>query len=126
MTHLSRRSTLKGAASTFVLATTGLLVQKSFADVPLKVGVVHWGPIGDVGWEAQHALARKAMEAAFPGKIETTVVTEVTQAQDAERVFRDLALKGNKLLFGTTFVQMAPMLKVAPTQPNTVFECATS
>jgi basic membrane protein A and related proteins len=126
MMHLTRRSTLKSAASTLILAATGLPAQKALADVPLKVGVVHWGPIGDVGWEAQHALARKAMEAAFPGKIETTVVTEVTQAQDAERVFRDLALKGHKLLFGTTFLQMAPMLKVAPTLPNTVFECATS
>jgi hypothetical protein len=86
MMHLTRRSTLKSAASTLILAATGLTA-KTLADAPLKVGVVHWGPIGDVGWEAQHALARKAMEAAFPGKVETTVVTEVTQAQDAERVF---------------------------------------
>lgn len=126
MTHLPRRSVLKGAATTLVTAAAGLPSLKAKADTPLKVGVVHLGPVGDVGWEAQHALAYKAMAAAFPGKIETTVVTEVAQAQDAERVFRDLAVKGNKLLFGTTFSQMAPLLKLAPTLPNTTFECATA
>ena len=35
------------------------------------------------------------------------------EAADAERVFRDMVGQGNKLIFGTTFGYMEPMLKVA-------------
>ena len=37
---------------------------------------------------------------------------------DAERVFRDMASQGNKLIFGTTFGYMEPMLKVAADLPG--------
>ena len=43
------------------------------------------------------------MEAALPGKVKATAVTNVIAAQDAERVFRELAQQGHTLIFGTTF-----------------------
>jgi hypothetical protein len=33
-----------------------------------RVGVMHQFPIGELGWETQHALGWKAMEVTFPGK----------------------------------------------------------
>lgn len=93
---------------------------------PLRIGVVHQFPIGEVGWETQHALGWKAIEAAFPGKVKVTAVTDVLQAQDAERVFRELASQGHRLIFGTTFSQMQPMLKVARAFPDTAFECCAA
>ena len=126
MTKLKRRTFLKGTSAVLGSATVFGQLREVVAEEKLRIGVVHLGPIGDVGWEAQHALARKAMEDEYAERVETTVVTEIYQAQDAERVFRDLAVKGHKLVFGTTFSQMAPMLKVAPTQPNTTFECNTA
>ena len=47
------------------------------------------------------------------------------EAADAERVFRDMASQGNKLIFGTTFGYMEPMLKVATDLPDVKFEHAT-
>ena len=47
------------------------------------------------------------------------------EGADAERVFRDLAGQGNKLIFGTTFGYMEPMLKVAPDFKDIKFEHAT-
>ena len=47
------------------------------------------------------------------------------EGADAERVFRDLASQGNKLIFGTTFGYMEPMLKVAKDFPDVKFEHAT-
>ena len=73
--------------ATTVGGTTNLLAQ----DAVLKVGVVHQGPISDTGWEFFHARATRAMEAAFPGKVKATVLDNVLQAQDAERIFRQLA-----------------------------------
>jgi basic membrane protein A len=40
-------------------------------------------------------------------------VENVPESADAERVIRDMAGQGNKLIFGTTFGYMEPMLKVA-------------
>jgi basic membrane protein A len=126
MLDLTRRMLLKtGAAATAMSAVGGVPLALA-ADEPLGVGVVHWGPIGEIGWGKQHELALEAMKAELGDKVRTTVVTDINQPQDAERVFRDLANKGNKLIFGTTFSQMAPMLKVAPTLPKTNFECNTA
>jgi len=49
----------------------------------------------------------------------------VPEAADAERVFRDMAGQGNKLIFGTTFGYMEPMLKVAADLKDVKFEHAT-
>jgi len=55
----------------------------------------------------------------------TSFVEKVPEAADAERVFRDMAGQGNKLIFGTTFGYMEPMLKVAADLPDVKFEHAT-
>jgi len=49
----------------------------------------------------------------------------VPEAADAERVLRDMVGQGNKLIFGTTFGYMEPMLKVAADAPDVKFEHAT-
>jgi len=49
----------------------------------------------------------------------------VPETADSERVFRDLAQKGNKVVFGTSFGYMNQMAKVAKAFPNTVFMHAT-
>lgn len=126
MRILPRREFLKTTSSLGVAALgLGSFDARAQQDV-LKIGVVHQFPIGEVGWETQHALGWKAIENAFPGKVKVTAVTDVVQAQDAERVFRQLVTQGNKLIFGTTFSQMAPMIKVARAMPNTTFECCAA
>ncbi len=92
---------------------------------PLKVGFVYLGPAGDAGWTYAHDLGRKAIEAEFGDKIKVTIVDKVPEGPDAERVFRDLAGQGNKLLFGTTFGYMEPMLKAAADLKDVKFELAT-
>jgi basic membrane protein A len=49
----------------------------------------------------------------------------VPESADAERVIRDMAGQGNKLIFGTTFGYMEPMLKVAADNKDVKFEHAT-
>lgn len=126
MRIVTRRDFLQSASALGIAALGGRSIDAFAQQDVLRVGVVHQFPIGEVGWETQHALGWKAMEAAFPGKVKTTVVSDVVQAQDAERVFRELAAQGHKLIFGTTFSQMAPMLKVARATPNTTFECCAA
>ena len=47
------------------------------------------------------------------------------ESADAERVIRDMVGQGNKLIFGTTFGYMEPMLKVAADAKDVKFEHAT-
>ena len=92
---------------------------------PLKIAFAYVGPVGDGGWTFAHDNARKAVEKEFGDKVVTSFVEKVPEAADAERVFRDMAGQGNKLIFGTTFGYMEPMLKVAGDSKEVKFEHAT-
>jgi len=92
---------------------------------PLKVAFAYVGVTGDGGWTFAHDNARKALEKEFGDKVVTSFVEKVPEAADAERVFRDMAGQGNKLIFGTTFGYMEPMLKAAADLPDVKFEQAT-
>ncbi len=92
---------------------------------PLKIAFAYVGPVGDGGWTFAHDNGRKALEKEFGDKIVTTFVEKVPESADAERVFRDLVGQGNKLIFGTTFGYMEPMVKVAADNKGVKFEHAT-
>jgi basic membrane protein A len=95
------------------------------APAPLKVAFAYVGPVGDGGWSFAHDNGRKALEKEYGDKIVTTFVESVPESADAERVLRDMATQGNKMVFGTTFGYMEPMLKVAADFPDVRFEHAT-
>ncbi len=95
------------------------------AAAPLNIAFAYVGPVGDGGWTFAHDNGRKALEKEFGDKIKTTFVESVPESADAERVFRDMVGQGNKLIFGTTFGYMEPMLKVANDSKDIKFEHAT-
>ena len=133
MTLVSKRSVLKLAALTTVAAA--VLVgcgkkeePKAAAPAkaePLKAAWIYVGPVGDAGWSFAHDQGRKAVEAKFGDAVKTTFVEKVPEGADAERVIRDLAQQGNKIIFATSFGYMEPMLKVAADFPDVKFEHAT-
>jgi basic membrane protein A len=92
---------------------------------PLKIAFAYVGPVGDGGWTFAHDNGRKAIEKEFGDKVVTSFVEKVPESADAERVIRDMAGQGNKLIFGTTFGYMEPMLKVATDHKDVKFEHAT-
>jgi len=92
---------------------------------PLKVAFVYVSPIGDAGWTYQHDLGRRVLEKDLAGAVKTSFVESVSEGADAERVIRELAQAGNKLIFTTSFGFMNPTLKVAKQFPDVVFEHAT-
>jgi basic membrane protein A and related proteins len=92
---------------------------------PLKIAFAYVGPVGDAGWTYAHDQGRKAIEAEFGDKVKTSYVENVPEAADAERVIRQMASEGNKLIFGTTFGYMDPMMKVAADTKDVKFEHGT-
>jgi len=92
---------------------------------PLKVAFAYVGPVGDAGWSYAHDAGRKAVEAEFGDRVQTSFVESVPEGADAERVIRDMVGQGNKLVFGTTFGYMDYMLKIAADSKDVRFEHAT-
>jgi len=67
----------------------------------------------------------KEVEAKYGNKIKITRVEDVPESADSERVFRDLAAKGNKVIVGTSFGYQDFELKVARDYPDITFLTAT-
>ena len=136
MTNLSKRSVIKLAALTALAAaavagcgkkeeTKAEAPAAAAKAEPLKIAFAYVGPVGDGGWTFAHDNGRKAVEKEFGDKVLTSFVEKVPESADAERVIRDMAGQGNKLIFGTTFGYMEPMLKVAADMKDVKFEHAT-
>ena len=137
MTDFSKRSAIKMVALTAVAAAALVGCGKKEEPKaeapaaapakaePLKVAFAYVGPVGDGGWTFAHDNGRKAVEKEFGDKVVTSFVENVPESADAERVIRDLAGQGNKVIFGTTFGYMEPMLKVAADTKDVKFEHAT-
>jgi basic membrane protein A len=92
---------------------------------PLKIAFVYVGPIGDAGWTYSHDVGRKALTEKFGDKVQTTFIESVPEGPESERVFSDLARRGNQLIFGTSFGYMDQMAEVAKKYPKTIFMNAT-
>ena len=113
------------AAAPQAVAPASVAAPAPAKPAPLKIAFAYVGPVGDGGWTFAHDNGRKALEKQFGDKISTSFVENVPEAADAERVFRDMVGQGNKLIFGTTFGYMEPMMKVAPDAKDVKFEHAT-
>ncbi len=120
-----RRAVLKGVAGAAAALAAARLPLAQAADEPLKIGFVYVGPVGDAGWTYAHDLGRQALEREFGARVKTTFVESVPEGADAERVIRQLANGGHKVIFTTSFGYMNATLKVAQAFPNVVFEHAT-
>ena len=139
MHHLNKRTLLKTAAlSAIALAALAGCGKKEEAAAPatapvaaapaadkLKIAFMYVSPIGDGGWTFQHDLGRKAIQEKFGDRVETSFVESVPESADAERVMRDMAGQGNKLIFATSFGYQEFVQKAAADLPDVKFEHAT-
>ncbi len=125
------RRTLIGAISASALAGAAVTVRgdRAFAQDaspeaggdPVKVAFVYVGPVGDLGWSYSHDQGRLALEEAIPN-VETVYQESVPEnPADAERVIRQFAQDGAKVIFTTSFGYMDPTINVAKDFPDTVF-----
>jgi basic membrane protein A len=126
--HPLRRHTALFAAALALLFSTAHTARGQAPGTavkpPLKVAFVYVSPIGEAGWTFQHDQGRLAMERVLGAQVKTTVVESVAEGADSERVMRDLASQGHKLIFATSFGYLEPALRVAADLPDVKFEHA--
>lgn len=89
----------------------------------LKVAFVHVSPVSDKGWSWAHDQGAQFLDANM--NIDLTTLESIPEGPDSQRVFEDLAAAGNKLIFGTSFGYMDPMLAAAENFPDVAFMHAT-
>ncbi len=116
---VNRRTILRAAAAGAALPWLG---RAAWADGPLNIGMVYLSPPGDFGWTYAHDQGKKLLEKEFGDKVKISVVENVAEGPDAERVIRQLAENGNQIIFTTSFGYMNPTVKIAKQFPKIKFE----
>ena len=122
--NLARVRLSRRIAMTLLAAGAAFAANAQTASEPLRIGFVYVTPIGDAGWTFQHEQGRLAMQQALGARVTTTVVEGVAEGADAERVMRELAASGHRLIFATSFGYLEPALRVAADYPAVRFEHA--
>jgi len=124
MTVFNRRQVIRIGSAAAALPIISRLAMAQ--EGPIKVAFVLIGTPDDNGWNYGHDLGRLDMLAALgEDRVETTVVTNVAEGPDSERVFRELAQQGHHVIFATSFGYGDYVHRVAPQFPEVRFEWAT-
>lgn len=120
--HLSRRQLLKAAGAGATLAAASGLPIRAFAQEPIKVAAIYTVPVEQQWVSRIHKAANAARER---GDIEY-VFTENTANTDYERVMREYAEAGHKLIIGEVFGVEDAARTVAADYPDTAFLMGSS
>jgi simple sugar transport system substrate-binding protein len=120
---ISRRTFVKvgGAALTLPLLGSTAFGQAE----KLKIGFIYVGSINDNGYNYAHNQGRIYVQEQLGDAVETVYVENVPEGPDCERVLRELAQQGCKLIFATSFGFGDSVIKVAAQFPDVAFEHAT-
>lgn len=73
--------------------------QAPAASEPALIAFAYVGPVSDMGWTYTHDEARKAMEAAFPGKVKTAFIENMPYSEEASRALEQFVADGAKMIF---------------------------
>src|ERR1700733_9011763 len=126
--RFSRRSLL-GTVITglmFILALVGCSKPASEApakpaDGKLQVGFITVGPVSDWGYNYAHNQGRLYMEARLSKDVTTSIVENVPESAEVERVMEKMIADGTKLIFPTSYGYLDPALRVAARPPDVIF-----
>jgi len=69
------------------------------ASEPTLIAFAYVGPVSDLGWTYTHDEARKAIEAAFPGKVKTAFIENMPYSEEASRALEQFIADGAKMIF---------------------------
>lgn len=93
------------------------------ASEPILIAFAYVGPVSDMGWTWTHDNGRKAVEAAFPGKVKTAFIENMPYSDEASRALEQFVADGAKMIIiNSEYADF--VTKVADKHPDVVFlEC---
>ncbi|GGE04765.1 BMP family ABC transporter substrate-binding protein [Aureimonas endophytica] len=110
-TTIARRALLKGAAATGLAATLGGRIAR--AEAPLGITLVIPSPVGDVGWGHALVAGLEPVKAAYGDKVKVTVLENIQEGPDADRIMNKTVADGNKVLIAGSFGYQNGALQIA-------------
>jgi basic membrane protein A and related proteins len=113
---LNRRNFLK---SSLAASTALALPIPSFAaDDVLQVALIVPSPAADVGWSHTLELGTKALEEKYGDKIKVTLLENIAEGPDADRIMNKTVSDGTRFLILGSFGYMEGGLKLAKAHPE--------
>nr|WP_316656385.1 BMP family ABC transporter substrate-binding protein [uncultured Gellertiella sp.] len=116
-TTISRRNLMKSVALTGLASAIGARVSLA-ADEPLGITLVLPSPLGDVGWGHALAAALDPIKAAYGDKVKVTVLENIAEGPDADRIMNKTVADGNKFLIAGSFGYQNGALQIAKRNPD--------
>jgi basic membrane protein A and related proteins len=117
LNNLTRRTLMKGLAATGLAGTFG--GKAAFAaDEPLGIALVVPSPVGDVGWGHALAAGLDPVKAAYGDKVKVTVIENIAEGPDADRIMNKTVADGNKFLIAGSFGYQNGALQIARRDPS--------
>ena len=117
MTNLTRRTLIKAAAATGLAGTLGSRLAFA-ADEPLGITLVVPSPIGDVGWGHALSAGLEPIKAAYGDKVKVTVLENIMEGPDADRIMTKAVADGSKFLVAGSFGYQNGALQIARRNPD--------
>lgn len=117
MNHLTRRTLMKGLAATGLAGALGSRLALA-ADEPLGITLVLPSPVGDVGWGHALAAGLEPVKAAYGDKVKVTVLENIQEGPDADRIMNKTVADGNKFLIAGSFGYQNGALQIARRDPS--------
>lgn len=112
---LQRRTFLKGTLA----ATTAIaLPMRAMAQDVLKMGIVLPSPAADVGWSHTLLAGVNTVKEAYGDKLEVTVLENIAEGPDADRIANGLVAEGNKVLLLGSFGYQNGGIQIAKRNPD--------
>ncbi len=115
--NLTRRTLMKSAAVAG-LATAFTGGSAFAANEPLGITLVVPSPIGDVGWGHALAAGLDPIKAAYGDKVKVTVIENIAEGPDADRIMNKTVTDGNHFLIAGSFGYQNGALQVARRNPK--------
>jgi basic membrane protein A and related proteins len=116
--------TISTVLTVIALITIGWInFEKSEAatsDALLKIGFITVGPASDHGYNYAHDQGRRFLQSALQGKVSTSIVENIPESAEVERVMEKMVANGTQLIFSTSYGYLDPALRVAARHPNVV------
>ncbi|MCA1367009.1 BMP family ABC transporter substrate-binding protein [Bradyrhizobium sp. BRP14] len=117
MTNLTRRTLMKGIAATGIAGAFGSRAALA-TDEPLGITLVIPSPVGDVGWGRALAAGLEPVKAAYGDKVKVTVIENIAEGPDADRIMSKTVADGNKFLIAGSFGYQNGALQIARRDPS--------
>ncbi|QLF71980.1 BMP family ABC transporter substrate-binding protein (plasmid) [Peteryoungia desertarenae] len=115
-TSITRRTLMKTVAATGAAAAIG--TRFATASEPLGITLVVPSPVGDVGWGHALKAGLDPVIAAYGDGVKVTVLENIVEGPDADRIMNKAVADGNNFLIAGSFGYQNGALQIARRNPK--------